>query len=94
MSKQDINDLARIFMFEFKEDEKEIAQEVFDEYLELIKRMDDIDTSDVEMMVHPFISQDASLREDESFGTLSLKEVLDNAPEVIDEQIAVPKVVK
>ncbi|TDW20988.1 aspartyl/glutamyl-tRNA(Asn/Gln) amidotransferase subunit C [Breznakia blatticola] len=86
--------LANQIMIDLSDDEIEILQKEFEVTLRKMDLLDKINTDDVKEMVYPFELETHFLREDEIENVISQQEALENAPEVKDGQILVPKVVK
>lgn len=86
--------LANQIMIDLSDDEIEVLQKEFEVTLRKMDLLDKINTDDVKEMVYPFELETHFLREDEVENVISQQEALENAPEVKDGQILVPKVVK
>ncbi|MDH6366424.1 MULTISPECIES: Asp-tRNA(Asn)/Glu-tRNA(Gln) amidotransferase subunit GatC [unclassified Breznakia] len=86
--------LANQIMIDLSDDEIEVLQKEFEVTLRKMDLLDKINTDDVKEMVYPFELETHFLRKDEVENVISQQEALENAPEVKDGQILVPKVVK
>jgi len=93
-SKEYFKSLANQMMFDLNDKEIEELQEEFEDLLVQMEVLNKIDTDGVEPMVYPFEEPTFYLREDVVTHVSDVKDILANAPKVLDDQIIVPKVVK
>ncbi len=94
ITRENIQDYALKLMFKMKDDEFDSFEKEFETILkqmELIGQIEGI--SDVEPLVFPFKLEDVKLREDKIDSTLTAKDALKNAKEVVYDEVKVPKVV-
>ena len=95
VTKEILKNTAKTLMFEISDEECELLFKEFDiiiKQMELIGEIDGVDRA--ERMTFPFEVSNSVLREDEPTTPLSKDDVLKNAPEVVNGQIKLPKVVK
>lgn len=95
VTKEKLKNYAAKLMFDMKDEEYETLLKEFDiilKQMELIGQIDDI--SSVDPMTFPFVTYEATLREDEQKESLSVDEVLQNAKQTLNDQVKVPKVVE
>lgn len=93
MNKDDLNKLAASLMFEISEDETNIIDKEFQLFLNQIKQINKIDTTDVKPLDYPFEQAIGELREDVAGEVLSVEDVLSNASETKNQMVVIPKVV-
>lgn len=93
VSKEKIKQLAKQCMFELTEDEVEAIEREFDFLIKEMNLINQIDTSNVDIMVTPYETMSCALRDDEEIYELDREDVLKNAPKTQDGYFVVPKVV-
>lgn len=93
VSNEKIKQLANQLMFDLNEEEVSEIQHEFSTLLQQMQLLNNIDTEGVEPMVYPFETVTTFLREDQDPVHLTLKEVLQNAPDAQEDYFVVPKVV-
>ena len=89
----DIEHVARLARLELTEDEKARLREQLGVILEAAAKVSEVATDDVPPTAYA-IPRSNVLRPDEITPSLTLEEVLSNAPEVEDDRFKVPKVVE
>ena len=92
VSKKDVEkiaDLARLYITE--EDKKKYTSQL-NVILEYMDQLNQVDTSDVEPLSHPFDLKNI-VREDKVKPSLPVEEALKNAPEKSGNYFKVPKVI-
>ena len=93
--KEKLEKYALNLMFEMSDEEYDTLQNEFEI---ILKQMDLIDKNkdikNVEPMVFPFVTYEATLRKDEDNDNLSINEVLQNTRSELRDQVKVPKVVE
>ncbi len=57
-----------------------------------MEKLDELNTDDVDIVVNPYYIEN-KYREDNVEKSMELKEVIDNAPESLEEYVIVPKVI-
>ena len=95
VNKEMLEKYAEKLMFRMSDEEYVTLENEFDiilKQMELIGNINGI--SDVEPMIFPFVTYDASLREDVDKEPLTVDEVLSNAKHQVRDQVKVPKVVE
>ena len=90
---EDLNEklkkLALKTMFRLSDEEMPAMLEEYDVFMHHVQALEAIDTSDVEPLCFPYEIETTYLRED----VVDVKTVLANGPDVVEDQIRVPKVV-
>jgi len=89
----DIEHVARLARLELTDDEKDRLREQLGVILEAAAKVSEVATDDVPPTAYA-IPRSNVLRSDEITPSLTLEEVLSNAPEVEDDRFKVPKVVE
>jgi len=92
VSKKDVEYVALLARLEIKEEEKAGMIEDLNSVLGYIEKLNELDTEKVDIIVNPYYIEN-KFREDEIIPSMPLKDVLDNAPETLEEYILVPKVI-
>lgn len=92
VSKKDVEYVALLARLEIKEEEKAGMIEDLNSVLGYIEKLNELDTENVDIIVNPYYIEN-KFREDEIIPSMPLKDVLDNAPETLEEYILVPKVI-
>ncbi len=95
VNKEMLEKYAEKLMFRMSDEEYVTLENEFDiilKQMELIGNINGI--SDVEPMIFPFVTYDASLREDVDKEPLTVDEVLSNTKHQVKDQVKVPKVVE
>ena len=89
----DIDHVARLARLELTDDEKARLREQLGVILEAAAKVSEVATEDVPPTAYA-IPRSNVLRRDEITPSLTVEEVLSNAPEVEDDRFKVPKVVE
>jgi len=89
----DIDHVARLARLEFTVDEKARLREQLGVILEAAAKVSEVATDDVPATAYA-IPRSNVLRPDEITPSLTVEEVLSNAPEVEDDRFKVPRVVE
>jgi len=89
----DIDHVARLARLELTEDEKARLREQLGVILEAAAKVSEVATDDVPPTAYA-IPRSNVLRPDEITPSLTVEEVLSNAPEVEDDRFKVPRVVE
>jgi aspartyl-tRNA(Asn)/glutamyl-tRNA(Gln) amidotransferase subunit C len=89
----DIEHVARLARLELSDDEKARLRDQLGVILEAAARVSEVATDDVPPTAYA-IPRSNVLRPDEITPSLTVEEVLSNAPEVEDDRFKVPKVVE
>ena len=94
---EDLNEklkkLALKTMFRLSDEEMPAMLEEYGVFMHHVQALEAIDTSDVEPLCFPYEIETTYLREDEPTDVVDVKTVLANGPDVVEDQIRVPKVV-
>ena len=80
-------------MFDVSDEEMPALVEEYNVFMNHVKALEAIDTTDVEPMAFPYEIEMTYLREDEPKHIISREDGLKYAKSVLDNQIKVPKVV-
>lgn len=80
-------------MFAISDEEMPALIEEYDIFMSHVAVLEKIDTTDVEPLAYPYEIETSFLREDDPCDVISTKDALQNAKNVQDNQIKVPKVV-
>jgi len=92
VSKKDVEYVAELARLEFKEEEKDNLVNDLNKILNYMEKLDELNTDDVDIVVNPYYIEN-KYREDNVEKSMELKEVIDNAPESLEEYVIVPKVI-
>ncbi|HCL4446356.1 TPA: Asp-tRNA(Asn)/Glu-tRNA(Gln) amidotransferase subunit GatC [Clostridium botulinum] len=92
ISKKDVEYVAELARLEFKEEEKDSFVNDLNKILNYMEKLDELNTADVDIVVNPYYIEN-KYREDNVEKSMELKEVIDNAPESLEEYVIVPKVI-
>jgi len=92
VSKKDVEYVAELARLEFKEEEKNNFVDDLNKILNYMEKLDELNTDDVDIVVNPYYIEN-KYREDNVEKSMELKEVIDNAPESLEEYVIVPKVI-
>ena len=92
VSKKDVEYVAGLARLEFKEEEKDNFVNDLNKILNYMEKLDELNTDDVDIVVNPYYIEN-KYREDNVEKSMELKEVIDNAPESLEEYVIVPKVI-
>ena len=92
LSKKDVEHVALLAHIELTEQEKSLFTEQFNEILEYFKKIDDLDTKDVEPTYH-VLELNNVFRKDETAPTLPTEEALKNAPKKEKKFFKAPRIV-
>lgn len=80
-------------MFSLTEEEMPDMIHEYDIFMKHVEVLENIDTENVEPLCFPYEQITTFLREDEPIDVVDVKELLSNGPDVVENQIRVPKVV-
>ncbi|ENJ9654605.1 Asp-tRNA(Asn)/Glu-tRNA(Gln) amidotransferase subunit GatC [Clostridium botulinum] len=92
VSKKDVEYVAELARLEFKEEEKNNFVDDLNKILNYMEKLDELNTDDVDIVVNPYYIEN-KYREDNVEKSMELEEVIDNAPESLEEYVIVPKVI-
>lgn len=91
ISQKEVEHVALLARLDLTEEEIQEHSQQLNKILEAMEVLDQVDTSNVEPLAHILPIKNV-LREDEIGPTLSIEEVLQNAPEAEDRMFKVPKI--
>lgn len=80
-------------MFDISDDELPELLKEYEVFMQHVEVLENIDTSNVDILAYPYEIETTFLREDEASHMISMDQFLENAPCVEDNQIKMPKVV-
>ena len=86
-----VDKIAELSKLEFNKNEKEAILEDMNKMLIFIEKLNEIDTDDVEPLIH-MTHEINVLREDDAENTISQQEALKNAPSKDSTYFKIPKV--
>ena len=92
LSKKEVDHIAWLAHIEISEKEKTLFTEQFNEILDYFKKIDEVETEEVEPTYHVLNLKNVS-RKDEKKPSLSTEEALRNAPKKEKEFIKAPRIV-
>lgn len=93
VSKKDVEYVAELARLEFSEEEKESLTNNLNSILGYMEKLNELSTDGVDIVINPYYIEN-KFREDEVQPSMELKDVLDNAPDSLEEYITVPKVME
>lgn len=85
--------LALKTMFRLTDEEMDAMRVEYDVFMHHVEALEAIDTTDVEPLCFPYEFMTTFLREDEPSEVEDVETILSNGPDVVENQIRVPKVV-
>ena len=91
--KKDVEYVAELARLSFSEEEKENLIGDLNSVLGYVEKLNGLNTDDVEIIVNPYYLEN-KFREDVIEPSMKLSEVLNNAPEKIEEYVIVPKIIE
>lgn len=93
VSKQDVEYVAELARIELMEDEKEGMIEDLNKVLAYMEKLNELDTDNVDIIVNPYYIEN-KFREDEVQESMQLSDIMENAPEKLEEYILVPTIIE
>ena len=93
-SKDTIDHISKLALLDLSEEEKEKLANELGDILNYFKKLDDLDTSNVEPTTHPIDGLKNVFREDEPWKSLSPEEALKNAKHKKDGYFKAPRILK
>ncbi len=93
ISLEEVLKIAHLCRLEFSEEEAKRLSEELSSILDYFKKLQTLDTKDVPPTFHA-VKLKTPFREDQVSSFSNIEEILKNAPELKDNMIVVPKVVK
>lgn len=92
LSKKDVEHVAWLAHIELSEEEKDLFTEQFNDILEYFKKIDEIDTEDIEPTYHVLDLKNVT-RKDEIVPSMSSEEALKQAPRKQKKFFKAPRIV-
>ena len=93
VTKDEVKYIASLSRLEFNESELEDFTNEFNQILNYIDKLNELDTENIEPLSHP-IEKKNVFREDKLVASINRDEAIKNAPDKTDEYFKVPKVIK
>ncbi|PRR79073.1 Glutamyl-tRNA(Gln) amidotransferase subunit C [Clostridium liquoris] len=93
VSKKDVEYVAELARIELMEDEKEGMIEDLNKVLTYMDKLNELDTDNVDIIVNPYYIEN-KFREDEVEESMQLSDIMENAPEKLEEYILVPTIIE
>lgn len=93
VSKKDVEYVAELAKLEFSEDQKEALANDLNTILGYMEKLDELDTENADIIVNPYYIEN-KFREDEVQESMNLKDVVENAPQNLEEYVVVPKIIE
>jgi aspartyl-tRNA(Asn)/glutamyl-tRNA(Gln) amidotransferase subunit C len=93
LSEAEVEHIARLALLQLNQEEKEMYRQQLSAILEYARRLKMLDTSDIPP-TSSVLPTRSVLRDDKPRAGLSRQELLENAPQVEDEQFRVPPVLE
>jgi aspartyl-tRNA(Asn)/glutamyl-tRNA(Gln) amidotransferase subunit C len=93
VTKEEVLKIAELAKLKIPENKIEKYTEDLNSILSYMEKLNEIDTSDVEPLLHPLEGSNV-FREDELRPSINTENALKNAPERTDAYFKVPKVIK
>ena len=93
-SKEILEHVSKLALLDLTEEEKDRFSEQLSDLLNYFKKLNDLDTSNVEPMTHPIEGLKNVFREDVSGESLSNEEALKNAKHTKDGHFKTPRILK
>lgn len=92
VTKKDVEYIASLARLKYKDEELESFTHQFNQILNYVEKLNELDTENVEPLSHP-IENSNVFRNDELKPSIKTEEVLKNAPDRTEEFFKVPKVI-
>ncbi len=93
-SKETLEHVSKLALLDLSEEEKEKLAKQLGDILNYFKKLNDLDTSNVEPMTHPIEGLKNVFREDVPWESLSNEEALKNAKYTKDGHFKAPRILK
>lgn len=93
VSKKDVEYVAELARIELTEEEKEGLLVDLNNVLNYMEKLNELDTDDTDIIVNPYYIEN-KFREDEVEESMNIEDVMNNAPERLEEYIKVPNVIE
>jgi aspartyl-tRNA(Asn)/glutamyl-tRNA(Gln) amidotransferase subunit C len=93
-SKETIDHLAKLALLDLSEEEKERLSKQLGDIVSYFKKLDSLDTNNIEPTTHPIEGLSNVFREDEPWESLSNEEALKNTKHKQDGYFKAPRILK
>ncbi|KGK87208.1 MULTISPECIES: Asp-tRNA(Asn)/Glu-tRNA(Gln) amidotransferase subunit GatC [unclassified Clostridium] len=93
VSKKDVEYVAELARIELTEEEKEGLLVDLNNVLNYMEKLNELNTDDTDIIVNPYYIEN-KFREDEVEESMNIEDVMNNAPERLEEYIKVPNVIE
>ena len=93
VTKDEVKYIASLSRLEFNESELDDFTNEFNQILNYIDKLNELDTENIKPLSHP-IEKKNVFREDKLVASISRDEALKNAPDKTDDYFKAPKVIK
>ncbi|WP_097028044.1 Asp-tRNA(Asn)/Glu-tRNA(Gln) amidotransferase subunit GatC [Clostridium peptidivorans] len=93
VSKKDVEYVAELARIELTEEEKEGLLVDLNNVLNYMEKLNELDTDNTDIIVNPYYIEN-KFREDEVEESMNIEDVMNNAPESLEEYIKVPNVIE
>lgn len=93
ISKKNIKYISKLSKLNFTEKEEEKIIVDLNKIIDSMEKLNELNVENIDMTINPYYMEN-QYREDEVMESLSLDEVLKNAPNYEDEYIIVPNVIE
>ena len=93
-SKETIEHIAKLALLDLSEEEKENLSKELGDILNYFKKLDNLDTSEIEPTIHPIDGLNNVFREDEPWESLSNEEATQNTKYKQDGYFKAPRILK
>lgn len=93
VSKKDVEYVAELARIELTEEEKEGLLVDLNNVLNYMEKLNELNTDDTDIIVNPYYIEN-KFREDEVEESMNIQDVMNNAPERLEEYIKVPNVIE
>ncbi|MBM7871889.1 aspartyl-tRNA(Asn)/glutamyl-tRNA(Gln) amidotransferase subunit C [Clostridium pascui] len=93
VSKKDVEYVAELARIELTEEEKEGLLVDLNNVLNYMEKLNELNTDDTDIIVNPCYIEN-KFREDEVEESMNIEDVMNNAPERLEEYIKVPNVIE
>lgn len=94
LSKETIDHISKLALIDLSEEEKEKLAKELGDIISYFKKLETLDTSNIEPMTHPIDNLKNVFREDEPWESLSTEEALKNAKHKKDGYFKAPRILK
>jgi len=94
LSKETIDHISKLALLELSEEEKENLSKQLGDIIKYFKKLDDLDTSNIEPTTHPIEGLFNVFREDEPWESLSNEEATKNTKHKQDGYFKAPRILK